>query len=130
MSITVQDQLDEASASGITDVALAMLRDADGNGFGYILAGLIPRTYSRTGLDSSATHIEPEAGAILAITDSAGTTGLVMTTGTAGAGEVKVTYDSEGVATLVFGDGANTAYNVIKQVLPAGLATALATVNG
>jgi hypothetical protein len=129
MSLTVQDQIDLANDSTLGNM-LAQLRDPDGDGFGKILAGLIPRLIARSGLTSSATQIEPEAGAILIVTDTAGTTALTQVTGTAGAGEVQVTYDSNGVATLVFGSGAVTAYNVVKQVLPAGLGASLAADGG
>jgi hypothetical protein len=40
-----------------------------------------------------------------------------MVSGTAGAGEVTVTYDANGLATLIFGDGVVTAYNVIQSTL-------------
>lgn len=96
---------------------------------GDIIAGLIPRNLVRA-VASSATHIEPEAGAIfiVAIADDAAL--LQIEAGTAGAGEVLVVYDSEGVATLTFGDGAQTAYRVVKQVLSTGLGTTAAEDSG
>lgn len=93
---------------------------------GDIMAGLIPRHRSRTGLASSATQVHDVPGAILQVIDAAGTTALAIVSGTAGAGEVQVTYDANGLATLVFGDGANTAYRVNQQVLPSGLGAILA----
>ena len=98
--------------------------------FGDLLAGLVPRRLVRTGLTSSATHVEPEAGliSIVAIADDAALTKIEA--GTAGAGEVLVAYDSEGVATLTFGDGANTGYRVVKTVLPTALVANLALDNG
>ncbi|HVI04133.1 MAG TPA: hypothetical protein VM869_35825 [Enhygromyxa sp.] len=126
MALTIQDMLDLSNDSTVLK-ALAQLRDDGGEGFGAILAGLIPRTIARTGLASSATQVEPEAGAIFVVTDTAGTTAYTMVTGTPGAGEVQVTYSSNGVATLVF-NSAVTAYNVVKQVLPAGLADSLAAI--
>lgn len=127
MSLTIQQMLDQSNDSTLPN-SLAQLRDSSGNGLGAILAGLVPRLIARTGLTSSATQVEPEAGAILVVTDTAGTTAITMVSGSPGAGEVQVTYDGNGVATLVFGSGAVTAYNVIKQVLPAGLADSLAAV--
>lgn len=126
MSLTIQEMLDMSNGTTLAP-ALAQLRDDDDEGFGAILAGLIPRKIERSGLTNGTEHIEPEAGAILIVTDAAGTTAYTMVHGAAGAGEVTVEYDSEGVATLTF-NGAVTEYTVTKQVLPAGLGTALAAV--
>ena len=95
----VQEALNIANPNSLPDMARRVE-------LGDIVAGLIPRVAARTGLASSATQVEPEPGAILAVTDTAGTTAITMVTGTAGAGEVTVSYDTDGVATLVFGSGA------------------------
>lgn len=92
---------------------------------GDILAGLVPRRLVRT-VASSATQIEPEPGALLIVSIADDAALLMIEAGTAGAGEALVTYDADGVATIVFGDGAQTAYRVVKQVLPAGHAASLA----
>ena len=119
----VQEALDLANPTDLPD----QLRKVSP---GALVAGMIPRLIDRTGLTSGATHVEPEPGAVLAV-DLAGTTlAIVSPNDTAGAGEVEITYDSDGVATLVFGDGAQTAYSVVKTVLPAGLSTVLAADSG
>lgn len=112
---TVQEQLDACQLQTLAD----MLRKLQ---FGTLVSGMVPRRIARTGLASGATHVEPEAGAILvcSIADDAALT--MIEAGTAGAGEVLVEYDAEGVATLTFGDGAQTAYRVVKMVLPSGSA--------
>jgi hypothetical protein len=116
---TVTEALDLSNPNDIAD----LLRQI---GVGAIMAGMIPRLIDRTGLASSATHVEPEPGAILSV-DLAGTTVTIMSPNdTAAAGEVEVTYDADGVATLVFGDGAQTAYSVVKSVMPAGIGATLA----
>lgn len=127
MSKTIQQILDDGSSANDFAVAIAALQDNDGAGFGSMLEQLfVPAWKARTGLSSSATHVETLPGTIIQVTDSAGTSALAIVSGTAGAGEVKVSYDSAGIPTLVFGDGANTAYNVIKFEAPAGLAASLA----
>ena len=108
------------------------LEIAESDGFGSLLLGLAPGEFVlRSGLTSSATHIDgitdavtgvftPEAGRIHAVLDLAGTSELtIIRVGVAGAGEVLVVYDANGVPTLTFGDGANTGYQVDKARLPA-----------
>lgn len=112
---TVQEVLDLANPNSLAD----MLRKLQ---TGQLVSGLIPRRIERSGLASSATHVEPEAGLISMVEVGTATLVMVGADSTAGAGEVNVTYDAEGVATLVFGDGANTAYDVTKMVLPTGTA--------
>lgn len=124
MAVSNQDALNLANPNSLADLLRLVL-------VGDLLAGMVPREIVRTGLTSSATHVEPEAGKIdMVLNASNATLALVGASDTAGAGEVQVTYDSEGVATLVFGDGANTAYTVTKTVLPAGLGTTLAAETG
>lgn len=120
---TVQEVLNSANPNVICEGLRAI-------SFGSIIAGLVPRLVQRTGLASSATQVHNAPGIILQVQDAAGTTALSIVNSTAGAGEVQVTYDSNGIATLVFGDGANTGYDCICTVLPAGLATALAADSG
>jgi hypothetical protein len=125
MADTIQTLLDKANPNDLP-ANLKRLRDSDDNGFGALIAGLIPRRIARTGLTSGATHVEPEPGlvSVVSIADDAALT--IIEAGTAGAGEALVTYDADGVATIVFGDGAQTAYRVVKQVLPKGMAAVLA----
>jgi hypothetical protein len=128
MSLTVQDQLDIANDSTVCNM-LAQLRDANGDGFGKLISGMIPQWYARSGLTSGATHIETNPGLVQAILLS-GTEKLIVYDGAAGAGEVKVTYDAAGIPTLVFGDGANTGYSVLKMEMPIGLLASLAADGG
>lgn len=124
-----------ATAQKIIDVAnentqqraMGMLQDADGNGLGFIIAGLVPQFLVRTGLTSSATHTEERPGIVHAAMTEAGdaTLALVFDSGGAGAGEVLVEYTA-GVPTLTFGDGAVTGYQVLKQELPKGIVASLA----
>jgi hypothetical protein len=126
MSKTHKQILDFASSASDMAVAAANLRDTDDNGLGNMIAEVFtPNWKTRTGLSSSATHAEEFPGAITNVLTEAGTTALSVVSGTPGAGEVQVTYSS-GVPTLVFGDGANTGYQVLKFEAPAGLAAKLA----
>jgi hypothetical protein len=128
MSKTIQQILDDGSSANDFAVAIAALQDNDGAGFGSMVAQIfVPAWKVRTGLSSSATHIETLPGTILQVADAAGTSALLIVPGTAGAGEVKVSYDSAGIPTLVFGDGANTGYQVLKFEGPDGIAAKLAT---
>lgn len=127
MSKTTQQILNDASSPNDSAVALAQLRDALGFGFGSMLAELfVPAWKVRTGLNSSATQLETLPGTIVLVADAAGTSAKAIVPGTAGAGEVTVTYDSNGIPTLVFGDGAVTGYQVIKFEGPVGIAAKLA----
>lgn len=125
MPETIQDKLNLASANDLPAM-LRALADADGDGFGTLLQGLIPRRIARSGLTTSATHVEPEAGLISIVEVGTASLVIVGADSTAGAGEVKVTYDTDGVATLVFGDGTTDNYDVTKTVLPDGFGAALA----
>jgi hypothetical protein len=131
MSLTVQQILNDAGSATDDAVALSALRDTNGSGFGDMLASAFsPALLVRSGLTSSDTHIEDKPGLIHVVLDAAGTTELTMlhaVGAVAGAGEVAVTYTA-GVATLVFGDGANTGYQVLKTEGPIGLAANLAKI--
>lgn len=120
---TVQEALNIANPNSLPD----MVRKVT---LGDIVAGLIPRLEARTGLVSSATQVEPEPGPILSVSIATGAVLLILMDGVAAAGEVLVTYDADGVATLVFGDGAQTAYKVLKMVMPAGLDAVLTADSG
>lgn len=125
---TTQQLLDQSNET-TQQTGLRQLLDEDENGFGYLLAGLVPGFRLRTGLTSLATHIEDNPGLIHAVLDEAGAVELtIIHVGVAGAGEVLVVYDAAGVPTLTFGDGANTGYQVLKNELPKDMAAALAAV--
>lgn len=127
MTISTQQKLSNATSSSDVAVALATLRDSDGAGFGSMLASAFtPGFVIRTGLTNSATHVEDKPGLIIAVLDAAGAAELaIIHVGVAGAGQVLVTY-AAGVPTLVFGDGANTGYQVLKLEGPRDLAANLA----
>jgi hypothetical protein len=128
MTITTQQKLTNATSSSDLAVALATIRDDAGNGFGNMLSSAYtPGFLTRSGLTSSATHIEVRPGMILAVLDAAGAVErTVIHAGVAAPGQVLVTYSAEGIPTLVFGDGANTGYRVLKLEGPVGLAEKLA----
>lgn len=92
---------------------------------GTLLAGLIPVVTLRPTIASAAVHVHTVPGTILTV--STGATAVLIVDGlsTPGAGEVAITYDSEGIATLTF-QAANTTYDVTQHVLPALLGTAFA----
>jgi hypothetical protein len=126
MADTLKDRLNAANPSEFP----ARMQQVK---IGDILAGLVPREIVRTGLTSQATHIEPEPGVILALSD--GTDEYLVAPETAGTpaakaslacGVATVAYDVDGVATIVF-EAAKTAYTVVKMVLPATHGTDLAT---
>lgn len=116
---TLQERLNIASPSDFADRNRQV-------SMGDVLAGLVPVERTLSGLASSATHVHDVAGTILAVSLAAAQKVIVTSLDTPGAGEVGVTYDANGVATLLFGDGANTGYTVIAMSLPAGLGAALA----
>lgn len=120
---TVQEALDLANPNSIAD----MFRKVS---IGSVLAGLIPRAISRTGLASNTVQVEPEAGEIKSVESPAGTNLIIVGAGaTPGVGEVAVAYDANGVATLTF-QAAVTAYDVQKTIFPDGLGDALAEESG
>lgn len=120
---TVQEQLNLASPTTIAD----MLRKVS---IGDLIAGLVPRAVSRTGLASNTVQVEPEPGEIKSVESPAGTNLTIVGAGaTPAAGEVAVAYDANGVATLTF-QAAVTAYDVQKTVFPAGLGDTLAEDSG
>lgn len=119
-SSTVQERLNIGSPSDIAD-RMRQLPVGD------VFASLIPAERTLTGLASSATQVHDVAGAILQVAVGADQKVIVTSADTPAAGEVGVSYDSDGVATLLFGDGVQTGYTVIAMGLPAGLGTILAS---
>lgn len=116
---TVQERLNTASPNDVAD----RLRQVN---IGDIVQGLIPKLNSRTSLASSATQVHDKAAVILQVSTGAGAERVIINPDvTVGALTVVVTYDTEGVATLVF-NSAVTAYDVTELALSAGLGTALA----
>ena len=119
MALTIQDAFNNSNPVNLADLFRAVP-------LGDLLAGMIPSTIARTGLVASATHVEPEPGAISLVSIAPGAVLAILLDGVPGAGEVLVTYDADGVATLLFGDGAQTAYKVTKSKVPPGLGALLA----
>lgn len=100
---TVQQILDDGNINTIGDM-LKLVK------LGSYLAGTSQITaFALTGLSSNATHIHDTPGRIVGI-NLAGTNKVLVYSGSAAAGEVLVVYTA-GIATLTFGDGANTAYD-------------------
>ncbi len=127
MQLTTEQKLSNGTSSNDFAVAVATLRDDDGKGLGSMLASAFaPGFITRTGLASSATHVEERPGMIMAVrTEDGLTERTIIHAGAAVAGQVLVTY-SGGVPTLVFGDGATTGYQVLKLEGPTDLAAKLA----
>jgi hypothetical protein len=115
---TVAQALDRANPVEIADLIRTI-------GLGSILSALLPRVVARTGLASSATQVHSIPGHISAVADSAGTTNLLIVTGAPGAGEVQVTYDADGLATLVFA-AAVTGYQVTQNAVTTSMFDTLA----
>lgn len=135
MSRTVQQILTIASSASDFAVGIASLQENSATsqtepGFGFgemLLSLLVPTLKVRSGLTNAATHIEERPGFILGVLDAAGAAQrAIILVGVPIAGEVLVTYDAAGIPTLLFGDGANTGYQVLKIEAPEGVATKLA----
>lgn len=123
---TVQSVLDTANVNYLP-AALSKI------GFGELIAGMIPAWYTYAGLTNQATHVlnaeldgtgDDQAAIVLQVAET-GNTPLTIVPDGVGAGEVKVTYSSEGVPTLEFA-AAVTGFKVCMLKLPASLATNLA----
>jgi hypothetical protein len=93
---------------------------------GDIIAGLIPRTVTLTGLTSAAAQTMTVPGLIASVNDATFTPLSIIHSGAVGAGEVKIEYDADGLATLTF-NAAVTAFNVTMIALPTVLSSKLAT---
>lgn len=131
-SDTLQWRLTQAEPVDFNSL-LVRLRDSSNRGFGDIIGAQYRRNIE---IDNSAaaatdTHVHPYPAVIDHVQeDGGGPLGVLCDTGdTPGAGEVLITYDSDGVPTLVFGDGNLTNYHVIESAtpLPTGVLTKLAT---
>lgn len=118
MADTLKDRLNAANPSEFP----ARMQEAK---IGDILDGLRARLVARTGLTSSTTQVHNAPGAIISVDDGSAAPLAIIGSGAPGAGEVRVTYDADGLATLEF-TGAVTAYDVTCQVLPTTHGTDLA----
>lgn len=113
--------------ANITDVAVTLshLQDGDDRGFGTMLKSLaVPAVQAFTGLTSSADQTAPYPGWVFGIA-TGGANKTLIYDGSAGAGEVLVVYDADGIPTFTFGDGAVTAYDLWQAAMPVGIADAL-----
>lgn len=123
-SPTVSELLSLHNPATVADVLRAIK-------FDQIITGLVPQTVVLTGLTSAASHTMQDTdgndlpGGILAVTDSSDTALTIILAGAVGAGECKVEYDSDGLATLTF-NAAVTGFKVaMSHTLPVGLVSTL-----
>ena len=102
-------------------------------GLGDLIAGMIPRWRTFSGLTSAAAQVlnkeldgsgDAQAAIVLAVCDASNAPLAMVQTGV-GAGEAQVAYSSEGVPTLTF-SGAVTGFQALIMPLPDNLATNLA----
>ena len=123
----VQDVLNTAHTNNLPQ-GLAVLE-----GFGDLIAGMIPRWRTFSGLTSAAAQVlnkeldgsgDAQAAIVLAVCDASNAPLAMVQTGV-GAGEAQVAYSSEGVPTLTF-SGAVTGFQALIMPLPDNLATNLA----
>lgn len=118
MAVTAQELLDLCNPAQLADALKAVL-------VGEIIPGLVPSVLTYSGLTSSATQVMPVAGGITAVTLADDTPLAIVLNGASGAGEVNVSYDADGVATLVF-NSAVTGFKVaMSHTLPTGLVSVL-----
>lgn len=120
MQQTVQQALTDASLTNLADA----LRCID---LGALVAGMVPRWVTYSGLTSSATQVlnaatdgsgDSLAATIHAVADSSDAP-LAIVPGGVGAGEVKIAYDAQGVPTLTF-NAAVTGFKVLLSPIPKG----------
>ncbi len=124
-SPTVEDRLRSANIATLIN-ALDKIEFVD------IIKGLVPRTIVTTGLTSLAAQplldtdgVTPVYGAVGQVTNSSDVALTKVLAGAVGAGEVLVTYDSDGRPTLTF-EAAVTGYKVeMIHTLPATLVSVL-----
>jgi hypothetical protein len=124
-SPTVEDRLRSANISTLIN-ALDKIEFVD------IIKGLVPRTIVTADLTSLAAQPlvdndgeTPVYGAVGQVTDSSDTALTKILSGAVGAGEVLVTYDTDGRPTLTF-NAAVTGYKVeMHHTLPATLVSVL-----
>lgn len=123
----VQDVLNTSHINNLPQ-GLAVLE-----GFGDLIAGMIPRWRTFAGLTSAAAQVlnkeldgsgDSQPAIVLAVCDASNAPLAIVQTGV-GAGEAQVAYDSEGVPTLTF-SGAVTGFQALIMPLPDNLATNLA----
>lgn len=95
-------------------------------GFGDILASLIPRSRTRATLTSQAAHVHDVASTIHSVESPAGTP-LAIVSAAPDAGEVQISYDENGRATLTFNAAVTTYTTTEGGPLPEGLASVLAS---
>jgi hypothetical protein len=121
---TVREILDHCHISSLPD-GLKKIK------LGELIADLIPRWVSKTGLTDSATQIHyaddgttKQPFIVLAV-NLGDNTPLAIVAGGVGAGEVGVAYDSDGVPTFTFA-ASQTSYKVNGCPLPKNWSTILA----
>lgn len=119
--MTVQEALDACNPSFAWDA----MRQID---MGTLVAGLLPRIVTRSGLDSAAAQVHNSPGLVSSVNSTAGTPLAIVHGSAPDAGEVRIEYTA-GVATLTFA-AAVTGYTCACQVLPTGLAALLAADSG
>jgi len=122
----VQDLLNEANIAYLASALKEI-------GLGDLIAGMIPRWRTFSGLTSAAAQVlnkeldgsgDAQAAIVLAVCDASNAPLAMVQTGV-GAGEAQVAYSSEGVPTLTF-SGAVTGFQALIMPLPDNLATNLA----
>lgn len=130
MSIsTVKDALNIANPVDLPARLYQLWDPTNELGFGDMLDAFGSRVYTRSGLSSAASHIHDQAPAFIEQVYVTAGTPLIMVNGAAaGAGEVRVEYNTTTrVPTFTFGDGAVTGYTVVGGgPIPQGLVTAMA----
>ena len=89
---------------------------------GELIAGLIPRTVTLTGLTSAAAQVMTVPGLIASVNNASFDPLAIIHSGAVGAGEVLIEYDADGLATLTF-EAAVTAFSVTMIVIPTELSS-------
>lgn len=124
---TRQDAIDRSNANDLPAMLRGLWDATNSLGFGALLAALRPRNRTLGSLTSGTTHVHDQASIIYNVESPVGTNLLMVSGGTAGAGEVSVDYDADtGVPTLEF-NGAVTTYTVAESgALPQNIAAQMA----
>lgn len=128
MPDTIKTKLDKANINDFTQF-VSSLRDANGNGFGEILAGLAEGWQTAIAVAANVAVLANPGKVIAVAATTAGATGPKGQTPSApAAGGVQVTYDANGIPTLTFAGADAVTVCAVQQIrLPRGLATKLAT---
>lgn len=113
MAHTKKDALNDANVTTLP----TLFRES---AIGSIIAGLIPSEITRTGLTSGTTHVHNSRGLIVSVASGTTAQTIVTSNVTLASNQVKITYDANGLPTLVF-NAATTAYTVVELALPEGL---------